>query len=228
MKRWILLEASYIASTLLAPGSVVTEEDLGPDTEPGRALVEVDENLQPVTDDGRRQLLQSGVLPLGTAQIAPVNPHAPNPTRPQAIPPRAVLDPALATDRGYVPAEGVESNEAVSARAEQTDQLIRRQAEISEQGQAQPEAPQRRTSARSTDSGSTGGEGGGEPIEPGPLDQSIEKLSAHLDGVDDRDELTRLRAAETAGKSRTGALDAIDARIAAIDEQGNSGNGGNA
>jgi hypothetical protein len=48
--------------------------------------------------------------------------------------------------------------------------------------------------------------------EPGPLDKSIPDLTAYLDGVDDTVEIDRLIAAETAGKSRKGALDALEAR----------------
>lgn len=60
-----------------------------------------------------------------------------------------------------------------------------------------------------------GGEGG-EASEPGPLDGSIDALSAHIDGIDDADEIQALIDAETAGKSRKGALDALNARLDAI------------
>lgn len=53
---------------------------------------------------------------------------------------------------------------------------------------------------------------GGDASEPGPLDQSITKLTEYLKGVDDAAELDRLREAEVNGKSRDGALAAIDAR----------------
>lgn len=52
--------------------------------------------------------------------------------------------------------------------------------------------------------------------EPGPLDQSVEKLAAYLDGVNDADEVQKLIEAETAGKSRQGALAALEARKDAI------------
>lgn len=48
--------------------------------------------------------------------------------------------------------------------------------------------------------------------EPGPLDGSVEALSAHLATVDDADEVQALIDAETAGKSRKGALAALEAR----------------
>lgn len=57
------------------------------------------------------------------------------------------------------------------------------------------------------------GDGDGEP---GPLDQSIANLEAHLEGIDDADELRALREGEVAGKSRAGALAAIDARLEAL------------
>ena len=52
--------------------------------------------------------------------------------------------------------------------------------------------------------------------EPGPLDQSVEKLTAYLETVSDADEVESLIEAETAGKSRAGALAALNARRDAI------------
>ena len=52
----------------------------------------------------------------------------------------------------------------------------------------------------------------GEKVEPGPLDHSIDDLVVHLAGVTDPDEVQRLIDAETAGKSRKGALEALEAR----------------
>lgn len=52
--------------------------------------------------------------------------------------------------------------------------------------------------------------------EPGPLDQSVDKLTAYLDGVTDADEVQKLIDAETAGKSRRGAVDALEARRDAL------------
>jgi hypothetical protein len=52
--------------------------------------------------------------------------------------------------------------------------------------------------------------------EPGPLDQSIPKLIEHLAAVDDPDEVQRLIDAETAGKSRDGALAALKERLEAL------------
>ncbi len=52
--------------------------------------------------------------------------------------------------------------------------------------------------------------------EPGPLDQSVEKLTAYLEGVTDADEVQKLIDAETAGKSRTGAITALEARRDAL------------
>lgn len=53
---------------------------------------------------------------------------------------------------------------------------------------------------------------GGETAEPGPLDGSVDDLSAHLATVDDPDAIQALIDAETAGKSRKGALAALEAR----------------
>lgn len=67
--------------------------------------------------------------------------------------------------------------------------------------------------------------GGGDPDaapvaneEPGPLDQSVDKLTEYLATVDSVETLDALAAAETAGKSRKGALDAIAERRQAITE----------
>lgn len=56
----------------------------------------------------------------------------------------------------------------------------------------------------------------GAASEPGPLDQSVEKLTAYLETVTDADAVESLIDAETAGKSRTGALAALNARRDAI------------
>lgn len=55
-------------------------------------------------------------------------------------------------------------------------------------------------------------EAGDRPAEPGPLDGSVPDLVKHLEGVSDPDEVQKLIDAETAGKSRKGALDALEAR----------------
>lgn len=52
--------------------------------------------------------------------------------------------------------------------------------------------------------------------EPGPLDQSVEKLTAHLETVTDADDVERLLNAEKAGKSRQGAIAALEARRDAL------------
>lgn len=52
--------------------------------------------------------------------------------------------------------------------------------------------------------------------EPGPLDQSVEKLTEYLKSVNDADEVQKLIDAETAGKSRAGALSALKERQDAI------------
>lgn len=52
--------------------------------------------------------------------------------------------------------------------------------------------------------------------EPGPLDQSIEKLTEYLEGVTDADEVEKLIEAEKGGKSRAGAITALEARRDAL------------
>jgi hypothetical protein len=59
-------------------------------------------------------------------------------------------------------------------------------------------------------------EDGSAPDEPGPLDGSVEDLTAHLEKMTDADEVQKLIDAETAGKSRKGALTALKARQDAI------------
>jgi hypothetical protein len=48
--------------------------------------------------------------------------------------------------------------------------------------------------------------------EPGPLDGSVDELTSYLAGVTDPDEVQKLIDAETAGKSRKGALAALETR----------------
>lgn len=129
MKRYILLEPSFIGATLLSAGSIVTDDDLGSYTDDdgkeqqvkaGQFLVEVDAKGQPAHKKDAARLADVGISAV-PIEVAPVSPHAPNPTAPQALPPHGtgeVLPPGT-----YVGAEGVESNEAAEARAEQVDNL---------------------------------------------------------------------------------------------------------
>lgn len=55
--------------------------------------------------------------------------------------------------------------------------------------------------------------------EPSLLDQSIQALTAALEGVDSVELIDALIADETGGKTRTGALAALEARKAALTEQ---------
>ena len=57
---------------------------------------------------------------------------------------------------------------------------------------------------------------GGDAPEPGPLDQSIPDLEKHAAGMDDADEVQKLIDAETAGKSRAGAIAVLEARRDAL------------
>jgi hypothetical protein len=59
-------------------------------------------------------------------------------------------------------------------------------------------------------------EGGTPAAEPGPLDQSVADLTAYLEGITDADDVQKLIDAETAGKSRKGALEALEARRDAL------------
>jgi hypothetical protein len=59
-------------------------------------------------------------------------------------------------------------------------------------------------------------DGSDEGGEPGPLDGSVEDLTAYLSGVDDAAAVDELIAAETGGKSRKGALAALEARRAEL------------
>lgn len=54
--------------------------------------------------------------------------------------------------------------------------------------------------------------GGKDAGEPGPLDGSVDELTAYLATVSDPDDVQKLIDAETAGKSRKGALAALEAR----------------
>lgn len=56
----------------------------------------------------------------------------------------------------------------------------------------------------------------GNAAEPGPLDQSVEDLAEYLKTVNDADAVQKLIDAETAGKSRKGALTALKDRQDAI------------
>lgn len=201
MRHFIVAQPSFIANQLVAAGSRVTEYDLGL-SEPGEQLIEVDERGSPLNPADVNRLIGIDVN-LAPVQVAPVAPHAPNPTRAQALPPQPAGGVSLAGDRRYVPADGVESNEAADARVErlkrelaQAEELLAAAGTASGDG---PVAPTRRSAQA-------------DPVEPGPLDQSIPDLEKHLATINDPAELERLRTAEVSGKSRTGAIAAIDAR----------------
>lgn len=208
MRYFTISRVSFINDQLVDAGSRLTDAHLN-GAEPGEAWVETDENGVPLTDEGKRELLGANIN-YGPVQVAPIQPHAPNPTKPQALPSQPIGGVSIAGNRNYVPADGVESNEAADAR------VTRLRAELAAAEEAAaavadvadaPLPPTRRGSATAS------------PVaEPGPLDGSIPDLVTHLDSVNDVAELQRLREAETGGKSRAGALSAIDARIAELDE----------
>jgi hypothetical protein len=118
MARYILLQPHFIGGTLLAAGSIVTDEDLGEGVEAGNEMVEVNAKGQPKSKEDADRLRGLGI-PTEPIEVAPVSPHAPNPTMPQALPPHGIgeVEPA----GNFVPADGVESDEAAAARAEQQD-----------------------------------------------------------------------------------------------------------
>jgi hypothetical protein len=129
MKRYILTEAHFIGGSLLAAGSIVTEADLGTyrdekgkeqAVKAGSGLVEVDAKGQPVNDDDQARLRDLGVSAV-PIEVAPVAPHAPNPTAPQALPPHGTGE--VVPPGQYVAAQGVESDEAAEARQDQADAL---------------------------------------------------------------------------------------------------------
>ena len=123
MKRYLLTEAAFIGAALLAAGSIITENDLPvgphPDTEndedfrspPPDSAIEIDSNGQPVKKRDRATMQALG---LGVTEVAPIAPHAPNPTMPQALPPHGVGD--TLPPGTYVPADGAQgSAEALDA-----------------------------------------------------------------------------------------------------------------
>lgn len=126
MKRFILEEPHFIGGTLLAAGSIVNEAELGEfkkdgkthKVEPGQFLIEVNAKGEPVKNEDRERLQNLGISAV-PIEVAPVAPHAPNPTAPQALPPHGVGEVVPAGH--FVAADGVESDEAAEARAEQTD-----------------------------------------------------------------------------------------------------------
>lgn len=129
LKHYVLTGVSFIGGSLLAPGSRVTSDDLGtyrdPATgqeravKPGETLVEVTEDGRPI-DDTAAWKLQSVAGMVGDMPIAAVQPFSPNPTAAQGAPAQAPGGVSLV--EGHLrtgPAQGVESDEAAAARAEQ-------------------------------------------------------------------------------------------------------------
>ena len=118
MKRWMLTEAAFIGAALLAAGSIITENDLpvGPDPDdeegereirsaPPTSAIEINEQGNAVKKKDRAA---AAALGIGFVEVAPIAPHAPNPTMPQALPPHGVgetLPPGT-----YVPADGAQGS----------------------------------------------------------------------------------------------------------------------
>lgn len=131
LRHFVTTEVQFIAGSLLAPGSRVTSDDLGQfrdpvsgdmrAVEPARSMVEVDANGQPI-DDLNAAKMQGVVGDFAGVPIAAVQPFSPNPTRPQGAPTQPPGGVSLADNALHVlPPEGVESNAAAAARAEQAD-----------------------------------------------------------------------------------------------------------
>lgn len=152
LKHYVLIGVSFIGGSLLAPGSRVTSDDLGtyrdPGTgterpvKPGETLVEVTEDGRPI-DEAAAWKLQSIAGQLSDMPIAAVQPFSPNPTRPQGAPAQAPGGVSLV--EGHLrtaPPEGVESNVAAAARAEQADNSAAAVAAMTA-----GEAPRRRSSS---------------------------------------------------------------------------------
>lgn len=120
MKRWMLTEAAFIGAALLAAGSIITEEDmpvgLDPTDEDGEreirsdppiSSIEINEKGEAVKKKDRAAAAAFGI---GYTEVAPIAPHAPNPTMPQSLPPHGVgetLPPGT-----YVPADGAQGSAA--------------------------------------------------------------------------------------------------------------------
>ena len=123
MKRYFLVSSSFIAGNLLAPGSIITDDDLGKKTvtKGDKTTIEVDANGQLKTEEGAlaMQAVVGSAVPM---QIAPVAPFAPNPTHAQGAPAQPAGGLQFAEGQlPTAPAVGVESNEAAEARAEQQE-----------------------------------------------------------------------------------------------------------
>lgn len=205
MRHFVVIAPSFIRDQIAGIGSRVTDADLNGST-PGSALVEVSEDGRPLDskDVERVRLALAGAAPIA---VAPIAPHQPNPTSPQALPGQAAGGLMLAgRDLPYVAAGS--ADESAASRVERLrSELAAAEAEAAAApaDALVPEPPVRRSGDA------------GRPPEPGPLDGSIPDLETHLGTINDLAEVQALREGEVAGKSRTGALAAIDARIAELD-----------
>jgi hypothetical protein len=129
LKHYVTIGVSFIGGSLLAVGSRVTSDDLGTyrdpssgverQVKPGETLVEVNADGTPV-DATAAWRLQSVAGNLSDMPIAAVQPFAPNPTAPQGAP--AQPPGGVSLVEGHLrtsPPQGVESDEAAQARADQ-------------------------------------------------------------------------------------------------------------
>jgi hypothetical protein len=86
--------------------------------EAGSQLIEVDAKGSPKNKADERRLTEAGIS-AAPIEVAPVAPHAPNPTQPQGLPAHGTGE--LQPPGVYVPGDGVESDEAAEAREEQQE-----------------------------------------------------------------------------------------------------------
>lgn len=182
MKRYMLTEPAFIGTALLAAGSIITDDDLpeGQEAEPGHyegsgdqrvwipprlipgtsmrspppaSAIEVDANGVPK----RKEDAGFAALRIPT-EIAPVSPHAPNPTAPQALPPHEVGttgDVGAQFTSGA--RDGVESDEAAQARADQADKIAEAAGKAAAKASGGGTQPTRRAAARTATDGPTPG-----------------------------------------------------------------------
>lgn len=134
-RHFVLVATSFIGGSLLAPGSRVTDADLGTYVDPadgrtkavkpGETLVEVNEDGSPIDQAGAYKLQAIAGDTTGY-QVAAVAPFSPNPTRPQGAPTQTAGGVSLVEGQlRTLPPEGVESNAAADARSQQAENAAR-------------------------------------------------------------------------------------------------------
>lgn len=128
---FVVIAPSFIGGSLLAPGSRVTQDDLGYASDPvtgavvptkaGDTLAAINPDGSPFDDEAAYKL-HSIAGQLGEMPIAAVAPFSPNPTRPQGAPAQPPGGVMMAENQmRTAPAVGVESDQAAAARLEHSD-----------------------------------------------------------------------------------------------------------